>query len=356
MKTLTDKSMDSGVEVGSEEVKLDKLTIPSGYQPALSIRETEIAIKKVKDFFEKKLAEVLNLTRVSAPLFVSSQTGVNDNLNGIERPISFDVKGIGGEQVEIVHSLAKWKRLALSKYDFSTGEGLYTDMNAIRRDEELDNLHSIYVDQWDWEKVIEKKERTCEYLKAIVQEIYQVFKAAEKLVFDLYGLEPTLPEEIQFITTQELEDRYPQLTPKEREDAITRELKAVFLMQIGGALESGISHDGRSPDYDDWTLNGDIIFWSPVLQSAFELSSMGIRVDEDALQKQLQIAGCEERKQLEFHRLLLDQQLPYTIGGGIGQSRICMFFLRKAHIGEVQAAIWPAEMVTACQRAGIQLL
>lgn len=333
------------------------LIIPKAYKPILGIRETEIAIKRVKDFFETALAKELNLTRVSAPLFVQPESGTNDNLNGVERPVIFDVKGIGGKEVEIVHSLAKWKRMALYRYGFQTGEGLYTDMNAIRRDEELDNLHSIYVDQWDWERVLHKEERTVGTLKAIVTKIYKVFKETEDYVTKLYpAFKKFLPEEISFITTQELEDKYPLLTPKEREDAIAKEKGAVFIMQIGHELKSGIKHDGRAPDYDDWTLNGDIIFWYPVLEMAFELSSMGIRVDESALQRQLRLAGCEDRKEFTFHRLLLEGKLPYTIGGGIGQSRICMFFLQKAHIGEVQASVWPEEMVQACEEAGILLL
>ncbi|WP_330382071.1 aspartate--ammonia ligase [Thermotalea metallivorans] len=333
------------------------LIIPKAYKPILGIRETEIAIKQLKDFFETALSKKLNLTRVSAPLFVQPESGTNDNLNGVERPVVFDVKGIGGKEVEIVHSLAKWKRMALYRYGFQTGEGLYTDMNAIRRDEELDNLHSIYVDQWDWERVLHKEERTVDTLKTIVGKIYNVFKETEDYVTKLYPVfKKFLPEEISFITTQELEDRYPLLTPKEREDAIAREKGAVFIMQIGHELKSGIKHDGRAPDYDDWTLNGDIIFWYPVLEMAFELSSMGIRVDEGALQRQLKLAACEDRKEFTFHRLLLEGKLPYTIGGGIGQSRICMFFLQKAHIGEVQASVWPQEMVQACEEAGILLL
>lgn len=333
------------------------LIIPEGYSSKLDLRETEVAIKKLKDFFERKLSEKLNLTRVSAPLFVKSNTGINDNLNGVERPVSFDIKAIGGAEVEIVQSLAKWKRMALYKYGFNVGEGLYTDMNAIRRDEDLDNLHSIYVEQWDWEKVIDKKDRTVETLKSTVEAIYDVFKETEKYISEIYPfIEKILPERITFITTQELEDMYPELTPKEREDAICKEKGAVFVMQIGGELKSGIKHDGRSPDYDDWTLNGDIIFWYPVLQRAFELSSMGIRVDEEALLGQLKLADCEERKNLEFHRLLLEGKLPYTMGGGIGQSRICMFFLRKAHIGEVQAGIWPEEMIEECSKNNIFLL
>lgn len=336
---------------------MSKLVIPKDYKAQLDIKETEVAIKKLKDFFENKLAEKLNLIRVSAPLFVKPETGLNDNLNGVERPVDFTIKDINEERVEIVHSLAKWKRMALYRYGIHSGEGLYTDMNAIRRDEDMDNLHSIYVDQWDWEKVILKKERTEEKLKEIVRSIYEVFKEAEEYICSLYPIyEKFLPEEIYFITTQELEDMYPELPPKERENCITKDKKAVFIMKIGGELKSGEKHDGRAPDYDDWELNGDIVFWSPVLQSAFELSSMGIRVDEEALLKQLKIADCEYRKEQEFHKLLLDGKLPYTVGGGIGQSRICMYMLRKAHIGEVQSSIWPDSMVEECMEKGINLL
>ncbi|MCT4607540.1 MAG: aspartate--ammonia ligase [Marinisporobacter sp.] len=336
---------------------MERLMIPKGYDPKLGLRQTEVAIKQVKDYFETKLAEVMNLTRVSAPLFVIPETGMNDNLNGVERPVAFDVKGIDGKVVEIVHSLAKWKRMALYRYGFSVGEGLYTDMNAIRRDEDLDNLHSIYVDQWDWEKVITKEARTEETLKSIVKDLYKVFKSTESYVCDLYDqYEAFLPEEISFVTTQELEDRYPDFTPKEREHAIAKEKGAVFIMKIGGALKSGQPHDGRAPDYDDWELNGDIIFWNPVLEIGLELSSMGIRVDKEALEKQLKIADCEERKEFEFHQLLLEEKLPFTVGGGIGQSRICMFFLQKAHIGEVQAAIWQPDVIKACEKANIHLL
>ncbi|KEI80840.1 aspartate--ammonia ligase [Clostridium botulinum] len=335
----------------------DRLMIPEGYESTLGIRETEVAIKKVKDFFERTLAEKLNLTRVSAPLFVRKNTGMNDNLNGVERPVDFDMKDLQDEMIEIVHSLAKWKRMALHRYDFKVGEGLYTDMNAIRRDEDLDNLHSIYVDQWDWEKVIKKEDRNKETLKAIVNKIYSVFKETERYICSQYeGFNEILPEKICFITSQELQDTYPDLDSKEREDAITKEKGAVFLMEIGGVLASGEKHDGRAPDYDDWTLNGDILFWNPVLERAFELSSMGIRVDEESLEKQLKIAGCEDRKKLEFHRLLLEGKLPYTVGGGIGQSRICMYFLRKAHIGEVQASIWPDLMIEDCEKVKINLL
>jgi aspartate--ammonia ligase len=335
----------------------DRLIIPSNYDPVLSVRQTEEAIKKIKDYFEIELAKALNLSRVSAPLFIRPVTGMNDNLNGVERPVAFDVKGIGGETVEVVHSLAKWKRMALGKYNFQVGEGLYTDMNAIRRDEDLDNLHSIYVDQWDWERVLSKEDRNIDTLKDIVRKIYGVVKQTEKFVCDKYTKIPAiLPEDIFFITTQELEDMYPSLSPKEREDMIAKDKKAVFVMKIGGVLKSGIKHDGRAPDYDDWELNGDIILWYPVLNRAFEISSMGIRVDEDSLLKQLKEAGCEDRKNLQFHKDLLAKKLPYTIGGGIGQSRICMYFLKKAHIGEVQASIWSDEMIEACDKANIKLL
>ncbi|MFW6035659.1 MAG: aspartate--ammonia ligase [Halothermotrichaceae bacterium] len=336
---------------------MENLIIPENYQSNLSVRDTEIAIKKLKDFFEDELAEILNLTRVSAPLFVGSDTGLNDNLNGIERPVSFDIKAIDNLDVEIVQSLAKWKRLALHKYDFEPDEGLYTDMNAIRRDEELDNLHSLYVDQWDWEKVIKKEDRTEEKLREIVKKIYKVFKKTDEFISSDYSyLTPFLPEEIYFITTQELEDKYPELTPKEREDAIAKEEKAVFIMKIGGVLKSGNKHDGRAPDYDDWELNGDIVFWNPVLSRAFEISSMGIRVDENTLISQLEKDGSLNRKKLPFHQMLLKKELPYTVGGGIGQSRICMLFLRKAHIGEVQSAIWPDEMIEKCAQSNIFLL
>jgi aspartate--ammonia ligase len=330
---------------------------PEGYESKLDIIETEIAIKRIKDLFETKLAKALNLTRVSAPLFVRTNTGLNDNLNGIERPVSFDAKSIQDGDIEVVQSLAKWKRMVLYRYGFGIGEGLYTDMNAIRRDEDLDNLHSIYVDQWDWEKVIAKEQRNEETLKSIVRAIYKVFKETEEYVSSIYPhIEKILPEDIYFITSQQLEDRYPELTPKEREDAIAKEKGAVFIMKIGKVLKSGQKHDGRSPDYDDWELNGDIIFWYPVLNRAIELSSMGIRVDEEALEKQLKLARCEDRKSLEFHKMLLEGKLPYTVGGGIGQSRICMYLLIKAHIGEVQAGIWPKEMIKECAASKIFLL
>lgn len=335
----------------------ERLLIPEGYKPNMGIRETEVAIKQLKDYFERALAESLNLTRVSAPLFVRPETGLNDNLNGVERTVSFGVKDLNESECEIVQSLAKWKRMALKRYGFQPGEGLYTDMNAIRRDEDMDNLHSIYVDQWDWEKIITREQRNIETLKGIVQKIYEVFKASEKYICSQHPcLNQVLPEEIFFITSQELEDRYPGLPAKAREDAITKEKGAVFVMQIGGALKSGEKHDGRAPDYDDWNLNGDIIFWYPVLERAFEVSSMGIRVDEDSLLSQLKTAGCEDRLKLKFHSDLAAGQLPYTVGGGIGQSRICMFFLNKAHVGEVQSSVWSDEMLEACSAADIALL
>lgn len=324
---------------------MKNLIIPDGYQPDIDIRETEVAIKDVKDFFERELAKELNLTRVSAPLFVKPETGLNDNLNGVERPVSFGVKEQNDANVEIVHSLAKWKRLALQRYGFSVGEGLYTDMNAIRRDEDTDNIHSIFVDQWDWEKIITKEDRTVETLQSIVKNVYNALKATEEFICNKYTyVNPIMPGEISFITTQELEDMYPDSTPKEREYNIAKLKGAVFIMQIGGTLNSGERHDGRAPDYDDWSLNGDIILYYPVLDIALELSSMGIRVDEDTLVKQLEISGCMDRAELPFQKALLNGELPYTVGGGIGQSRICMFFLRKAHIGEVQASIWPDDI------------
>ncbi len=334
---------------------MSKLYIPDGYSSHLTVRQTELAIKKVKDFFERDLAIGLNLTRVSAPLFVESTSGLNDTLSGVERPVDFSV--FSGERFEIVQSLAKWKRMALKQYDFKVGEGLYTDMNAIRRDEETDNIHSLFVDQWDWEKIITKEQRTIETLKKAVANIYAAIRHTENYIVDDYNfIESFLPEDITFITTQELEDKYPDLTPKEREYAASKEYGAIFLMQIGGKLRSGNAHDGRAPDYDDWSLNGDLIVYYPVLDIALELSSMGIRVDEAALERQLKERGCEERKSLPFHSALLAGELPYTIGGGIGQSRICMFFLRKAHIGEVQSSFWPKDVVLECEKRGIKLL
>lgn len=334
----------------------NNIIIPKDYKSSSTLIETEVFIKSIKDYFERNLAEELNLIRVSAPLFVNSNSGLNDDLNGVERPVKFDLLA-SNEDVEIVHSLAKWKRMSLHRYGFPVGKGLYADMNAIRRDEELDNIHSIYVDQWDWELIINKEDRNLEFLKNIVKKIYSVFKNTENYVREnLVKIDEELPEEIFFITSQELEDMYKDLTPKEREDAICKEKGAVFIMQIGKDLASGEKHDGRAPDYDDWNLNGDILFWNNVLDRAIELSSMGIRVDEKSLRAQLKEANCEERENLEFHRALLDGKLPYTIGGGIGQSRICMYFLRKAHIGEVQASVWDDLNNKICEENGIILL
>lgn len=334
-----------------------KLQVPENYVSQLDIRETEVAIKKVKDFFEKALAVNLNLTRVSAPLFVAPESGLNDNLNGVERPVSFGIREQDERQVEIVHSLAKWKRHALARYDFEHGEGLYTDMNAIRRDEDTDNVHSIFVDQWDWECIIDKKERNIETLKSFVKKVYQSLEETEDYMAAQYSyIKKTLPTEITWLTTQELEDRYPDKTPKEREYLAVKEYGAIFLMQIGDKLASGEPHDGRAPDYDDWSLNGDIIVYYPVLDMAFEISSMGIRVDETALKEQLVKAGCPERENLPFQKEILEGSLPYTIGGGIGQSRICMFFLKKAHIGEVQSSLWPEEIMEESQKQGLNLL
>lgn len=330
--------------------------IPEGYAPAIDLRETQKAIKTVKDFFQKELTKQLNLTRVSAPLFVTPESGLNDNLNGVERPVSFDIKETGG-QAEIVQSLAKWKRFALKQYGFGPGEGLYTDMNAIRRDEETDNIHSIYVDQWDWEKVITREERNRETLEHTVTSVYKALKITEDyMAYEYDYIGHVLPERITFLTSQELEDRFPSLSPKEREYEAAKEYGAVFIEQIGGNLKSGKPHDGRAPDYDDWQLNGDIIVYYPVLDIALELSSMGIRVDEEALKRQLALAGCEERAGLAFQKALLSGELPCTIGGGIGQSRICMFYLRKAHIGEIQASLWPDDVRRQAAGAGIFLL
>lgn len=333
------------------------LFLPTSYQTKLNVKETEIAIKKLKDYFENVLAQELNLTRVSAPLFVETNSGLNDNLTGIERPVSFDVPALAGEGCEIVHSLAKWKRLALKRYGFQLGEGLYTDMNAIRRDEELGNIHSLYVDQWDWERIISDQERNQDFLIMIVNRIYKCLKQTETYIHNQYScLEWELPEEITIITGQELEDLYPTLSPQEREDAITQDKKAVFLMEIGGKLKSGIRHGGRAPDYDDWNLNGDILVWNPLLARTFELSSMGIRVDSKALRSQLAEAGCEQLAKHEFHQKLLADELPLTIGGGLGQSRLCMYFLEKLHIGEVQASVWPEQMIKDCTAHNIVLL
>ena len=353
---------------------MSQIVIPEGYRPLLNLKETQIAIKQVKDFFQRELAAELNLKRVSAPLFVSPESGLNDNLNGVERPVSFGVKEQDDKPFEIVHSLAKWKRLALKRYNFNAGEGLYTDMNAIRRDEDTDNIHSIFVDQWDWEKIIPEDARNEQTLRETVKAVYEALRVTEKYIANKYDYVETvkavyealrvtekyiankydyvecfLPEEITFVTTQELVDLYPGLSAKEREYEIVKKYGAVFLMQIGDILSNGEKHDGRAPDYDDWKLNGDILVYYPVLDIALELSSMGIRVNAESLAEQLKKAGCEERAELPFQKSL-------TIGGGIGQSRICMFFLRKAHIGEIQVSVWPQEIYDEAAAKGITIL
>ena len=330
--------------------------IPEGYAPHLSLYQTQSAISLIKRVFQDSLGRALNLKRVSAPLFVEPSSGLNDDLNGVERPVSFDIP-FANAQAQVVHSLAKWKRMALYRYDILPGKGIYTDMNAIRRDEELDNLHSMYVDQWDWEKVITREERTIEYLQDTVRRIVHVLKlTADKLHAAFPEVSPEICEDVYFITSQQLLDRYPDKTPKERENLITAEKKTVFILQIGDRLSNGERHDGRAPDYDDWALNGDILVWNETLSSAFEVSSMGIRVDEASLRAQLKKAGCEERAALPFHVMLLGGELPLTMGGGIGQSRICMLLLKKAHIGEVQASLWGRDMIDACAQHGITLL
>ena len=332
--------------------------LPEVYHPIFSGLEAQKAIKLIKDTFERKIAEKLNLLRVSAPLMVPSDTGVNDMLNGYERPVEFEVKETH-RNLQIVQSLAKWKRIALKRYGMEVGTGLYTDMNAIRRDEETDNIHSIYVDQWDWEKIIRKEDRTMEYLQKTVEDIFETFKLTEDVLINAYPekkLERTLPEKISFVTSQELENLYPEKSPKERENLIAKEKGAVFISQIGKKLKSGVSHDGRSPDYDDWELNGDILFWYEPLKIALELSSMGIRVDKNSLERQLKEADAEDRKELLYHKMLLNDELPLTIGGGLGQSRICMYFMKTAHIEEVQSSVWPEEMIQEFRRKGIEFL
>ena len=332
--------------------------LPEVYHPIFSGLEAQKAIKLIKDTFERKIAEKLNLLRVSAPLMVPSDTGVNDMLNGFERPVEFEVKETH-RNLQIVQSLAKWKRIALKRYGMEVGTGLYTDMNAIRRDEETDNIHSIYVDQWDWEKIIRKEDRTMEYLQKTVEDIFETFKLTEDVLIKAYPekkLERTLPEKISFVTSQELENLYPEKSPKERENLIAKEKGAVFISQIGKKLKSGVSHDGRSPDYDDWELNGDILFWYEPLKIALELSSMGIRVDKNSLERQLKEADAEDRKELLYHKMLLNNELPLTIGGGLGQSRICMYFMKTAHIGEVQSSVWPEETIQEFRRKGIEFL
>ena len=336
---------------------MEKFIIPKDYHSELNLHDTQIAIKTVKDFFQNLLSQRLNLSRVSAPLFVDPDSGLNDNLNGVERPVTFDIKEQNGREADVVQSLAKWKRSALKKYGFSYGEGLYTDMNAIRRDEITDNIHSIFVDQWDWEKIIKKDERTIATLMDTVKVVYKCLRKTEKYMAIQYDyIEEILPHDIFFVTTQELADMFPDNTPKEREYYIAKAKGAVCIMKIGDVLENGERHDGRAPDYDDWSLNADIVVYYPVLDIALELSSMGIRVDKKALLSQLKKAGCEERKDLPFQKAIINEELPYTIGGGIGQSRICMFFLRKAHIGEVHASLWPEEVMKEAETKGVQLL
>ncbi|EGM51488.1 aspartate--ammonia ligase [Ligilactobacillus salivarius GJ-24] len=334
------------------------LIIPKDYDPKLSIRETQEAIRYIRETFQDEFGKEMGLNRVSAPMYVEKSSGINDNLNGYEKPVSFTMKDMPGETIEVVHSLAKWKRMALKKYGFGLHEGLYTNMNAIRKDEDLDNFHSSYVDQWDWEKVISKDERNEKTLKETVELIFKVVKHMEHEVWYKFpNAVYHLPDKIHFITSQELEDKYPELEDaKDRENAICKELGCVFVMQIGDVLKSGKRHDGRAPDYDDWKLNGDILFWYEPLQCALELSSMGIRVDEDSMVEQLKKTGYEDRLKLQYHKMILNKELPYTIGGGIGQSRLCMLLLGKAHVGEVQASIWPDEMLKKCEENDIHIL
>ena len=335
-----------------------KLQTPSNYDPVLDVKTTQEAIKYIRDTFQKEFGKEMNLLRVSAPMFVTKDSGLNDNLNGVERPVSFDIKEMPGEDIEVVQSLAKWKRYALKKYGFDVHEGLYTNMNAIRRDEELDNLHSVYVDQWDWEKIITKEERNDETLKATVKEIFKVIKHMEHEVWYKYPEAVChLADDVFFITSQELEDLYPDLSVEDRENAIVRDKKCVFIEHIGKPLRrSGKPHDGRAPDYDDWDLNGDLFFWLPSLSRALEISSMGIRVDENSIVSQCKAAHCEDRLSLPYHQMIINKELPYTIGGGIGQSRLCMLLLNKAHVGEVQASVWPQKMIDECEKHNIHLL
>ena len=337
---------------------MNKVYVPEGYKSALSVYDTQRAIELIKETFQKNLRTALNLKRVSAPLFVSADTGLNDDLNGVERAVDFDVPAVGGKHFQVVHSLAKWKRLALKRYEFYVGNGLYTDMNAIRRDEDvLDNIHSVYVDQWDWEKIISREDRNIEYLKDTVRRIVSaICNTCDELMWEFPVLKTQLNREVTFVTSQELEDMYPDLTPNQREYEFAKEHKTIFIMQIGKTLRSGTRHDGRAPDYDDWDLNGDIIFYNEVLDRAFEVSSMGIRVDEESLARQLKISGCENRRELLYHRMLLNGELPLTIGGGIGQSRLCMLLMGCAHIGEVQSGVWDDETREVCEKAGIFLL
>ncbi|MEZ4969190.1 MAG: aspartate--ammonia ligase [Flavobacteriaceae bacterium] len=342
------------------------LQIPKGYRPQLNMQETEQAIKLIKDFFELSLSSELRLRRITAPLFVKKGSGINDDLSGVERPVTFPIKSMNDAEAEIVHSLAKWKRLALAQLDIESGYGVYTDMNALRPDEVFSNIHSIYVDQWDWERVVSEEERTIDFLKYIVRKIYSIFRRVEYIVYERYPqLKPVLPEGITFVHAEELAEQYPDLSSKERESVVAKKYGAVFIIGIGGVLPEGKKHDGRAPDYDDWStetengfkgLNGDILVWNPILEEALELSSMGIRVDKEALNRQLAIEGAEGRKKLMWHSMLLNDELPLSIGGGIGQSRLCMFFLKKAHIGEIQTSIWPEEMIDACKQGNIPIL
>ena len=337
---------------------MEQFKIPAGYHSDLNLHDSQVAIKTVKDFFQQTLAQKLNLLRVSAPVFVAPSSGLNDNLNGVERPVTFDIPDVGTDG-QVVHSLAKWKRLALKRYQFHPGEGLYTDMNAIRRDEDLDNLHSAYVDQWDWEKIITAEDRNLDYLKNTVRAIVGALRDTQaflRSVFPQLSVLPELPGEVTFVTSQELEDLYPDFTAKERENAFVREHPVSFLIGIGGKLRSGKPHDGRAPDYDDWNLNGDLLCWDSINGHAVELSSMGIRVSPESLDRQLTLAGCDDRRELPFHKMLLEGQLPLTMGGGIGQSRVSMLLLGKSHIGEVQVSLWDDSSLTACDAAGVMLL
>ena len=335
---------------------MSKSYIPAGYHPTLDAYDTQRAIAYIKQTFQDEFSSALNLKRVSAPLFVTEESGLNDNLNGYERAVSFDIPAVGAD-AQVVHSLAKWKRLALKRYNFSVGNGLYTDMNAIRRDEELDNIHSIYVDQWDWEKVITRENRNLDYLKLIVNAIVRaICNTNDRLQVRYPQLHVKIDREVSFVTTQELEDMYPDLSGSQRENAFVKEHPTACIMQIGGKLRSGQRHDGRAPDYDDWSLNCDIFFWDDVLQRALEISSMGIRVDAEALDRQLSISGCDDRRNLPFHKMLLNNELPLTIGGGVGQSRLCMLMMNCAHIGEVQSSVWDHDTVAICEEAGVRLL
>ncbi len=336
---------------------MKKLLIPKDYKSSLTLRETQKAIKLIKDTFQTSLSDALNLDRVTAPIVVKAESGINDDLNGVERKVTFDLKEIPGSNCEIVQSLAKWKRMALYRYGYSAGQGIYTDMNAIRRDDDMDNLHSIFVDQWDWERIINKEDRNIEFLKEIVKRIVKaVSYTADRVRYKFPKITTKINNKVFFVTTQELEDMYPGMSPKERENTITREKGTVFIMQIGAKLKSGEKHDGRAPDYDDWSLNGDLMFWNDVLGCAVEISSMGIRVDDKSLAKQLEIANMEERKKYKYHSMILNKELPLTIGGGIGQSRLCMLLLQKAHIGEVQVSVWSDDMINKCSEHGIILL